>query len=63
MIIKLKIKNQNILMIIHISCSTVLDNGRFATGSKDKSIIIYNKDFKKDFEIKEHIKGIRCLIQ
>jgi WD40 repeat protein len=47
----------------YISCSTVLNDGRFATGSKDKSIIIYNKDFKKDLVIREHSKGVRCLIQ
>ena len=38
-----------------IWCSTVLKDGRFVTGSKDKSIIIYNnKTFKPDLIIKEH---------
>ena len=48
----------------YVSCSTVLHDGRFATGSKDKLIIIYNcENFKPDIVINEHKKGIRCLMQ
>ena len=47
-----------------IWCSTVLKDGRFVTGSKDNSIIIYNnKIFKPDLIIKEHNKGVTCVIQ
>ena len=47
-----------------IWCSTVLKDGRFVTGSKDKSIIIYNnKTFKPDLTIKEHSKDVNCIIQ
>ena len=47
-----------------IRCSTVLKDGRFVTGSKDKSIIIYNnKTFQPDIIIKEHKSGVNCLIQ
>ena len=36
----------------------------FATGSKDKSIIIYNKKtFKPDLTIKEHNDFVICIIQ
>ena len=38
-----------------IFCSAVLKDGRFATGSKDKTIIVFNnKTFKPDLTIKEH---------
>ena len=47
-----------------IWCSTVLKDGRFVTGSKDKSIIIYNnKTFKPDLTIKEHKYDVNCVIQ
>ena len=47
-----------------ISCSTVLKDGRFATGSYDKSIIIYNnKTFKPDLTIKEHNNDVNNVIQ
>ena len=38
-----------------IFCSAVLKDGRIATGSKDKEIIVFNnKTFKPDLTIKEH---------
>ena len=47
-----------------IYCATVLNDGRFATGSADKSIIIYNnKTFKPDLTIKEHSSYVYSLIQ
>ena len=47
-----------------IVCSTVLKDGRFVTGSVDKSIIIYNnKTFTPDLIIKEHEESINSLIQ
>ena len=47
-----------------INCATVLNDGRFATGSDDKSIIIYNnKTFKPDLTIKEHSSSVFSLIQ
>ena len=47
-----------------IWCSTVLKDGRFVTGSWDKSIIIYNnKTFKPDLIIKEHNRAVTCVIQ
>ena len=47
-----------------IYCATVLNDGRFATGSDDHSIIIYNnKTFKPDLTIKEHSSYINSLIQ
>ena len=47
-----------------ISCSTVLKDGRFVTGSYDHSIIIYNnKTFKPDLTIKEHSGPVYCIIQ
>ncbi len=47
-----------------IACATVLNDGRFATGSYDNSIIIYNnKTFKPDLTIKEHSSYIYSLIQ
>ena len=46
-----------------VSCSTVLKDGRFVTGSYDTSIIIYNnKTFKPDLMIKKHKDAITCLI-
>ena len=47
-----------------INCSTVLNDGRFATGSGDNSIVIYNnKTFKPDLTIKEHSSSVYSLIQ
>ena len=47
-----------------INCATVLNDGRFATGSYDNSIIIYNnKTFKPDLTIKEHSNCVCSLIQ
>ena len=47
-----------------IYCSTVLNDGRFATGSDDHSIVIYNnKTFKPDLTIKEHSSYVNSLIQ
>ena len=47
-----------------INCSTVLNDGRFATGSDDSSIVIYNnKTFKPDLTIKEHSSYVNSLIQ
>ena len=47
-----------------INCSTVLNDGRFATGSDDHSIVIYNnKTFKPDLTIKEHSSYVYSLIQ
>ena len=47
-----------------IRCSTVLKDGRFVTGSSDKSIIIYNnKTFKPDLTMKEHNDQVNCIIQ
>jgi len=48
----------------HIYCSIMLKDGRFATGSSDHSIIIYNnKTFKPDLTIKEHSGSVTCLTQ
>ena len=47
-----------------VLCSTVLKDGRFVTGSNDKSIIIYNKKtFKPDITIKEHNGAVSCIKQ
>ena len=47
-----------------ITCGIVLKDGRFATGSDDYTIIIYNnKTFKPDLTIKEHSGSVRCLTQ
>ena len=48
----------------YIACATVLNDGRFAIGSADNSIIIYNnKTFKPDLTIKEHSNSVYSLIQ
>ena len=42
----------------------MLKDGRFVTGSLDKSIIIYNnKTFKPDLTIKEHNGSVRSVIK
>ena len=52
------VKKPILIINVHknsICCSTVLNDGRIATSSYDKSIIIYNnKTFKPDLIIKEH---------
>ena len=47
----------------YISCSSVLNDGRFAIGANDNSIIIYNsKTFKPELAIKEHNNSISNII-
>ena len=47
-----------------IICGIVLKDGRFATGSGDHTIIIYNnKTFKPDLTIKEHSDYVNSLTQ
>ena len=48
-----------------INCSIALSDGRFAIGSQDKSITIYNTKniYKIDLIIKEHNGGVLCLTQ
>ena len=47
-----------------VSCATVLNDGRLATGSWDNSIIIFNKkSFKPDLKIREHMDDVVSLIQ
>ena len=56
-----------------VLCLTILNDGRLASGSRDKNIIIYNKiSFRPDIIIKEHSKNqqnnqpynnVCCLIQ
>ena len=47
-----------------IRCATLLKDGRFATGSDDKSIIIYNnKTFAPDITINIHSNTVTCIIQ
>ena len=62
--IKLKFITKLEYHTVGIRCSTLLKDGRFATGSFDGSIIIYNnKTFKPDLIIKEHNYAIHCLTQ
>ena len=47
-----------------ITCSTVLKDGRFATGSDDGSIIIYNNQtFEPDIIIRDHFGEVYCILQ
>ena len=47
-----------------VYCLCVLSDGRLASGSADKSIIIYNKEtFQPDLIIKEHNNTITCITQ
>jgi len=47
-----------------VYCLTLLNDGRLVSGSRDKSIIIYNKqNYKPDIIIKEHKDSINFLIQ
>ena len=58
LILKLKYHKQSIM------CSTILNDGRFATCSNDKSIIIYNnKTFKPDQIIKEHYDNVNYILK
>ena len=63
----IKLKEPKHIVKYHTSaiyCATVLNDGRFATGSFDNSIIIYNnKTFKPDLTIKEHSDWVYSLIQ
>ena len=63
----IKLKNPILKLKYHknnIKCAIVLDDGRFATCSSDKSIIIYNKiTFKPDLIIKEHCGSVNCILQ
>ena len=48
----------------YIYCLTLLNDGRFASGSRDNTIIIYNLEiYLPDIIIKEHNDYISCLIQ
>jgi len=45
-----------------IYCLSILKDGRLVSGSKDKSIIIYNKEtYKPDLIIKEHNRVVFCI--
>jgi len=47
-----------------ILCSTILKDGRFATGSDDGSIIIYNNQtFEPDIIIRDHTGDVYCILQ
>ena len=47
-----------------ITCSTVLKDGRFATGSNDRTIIIYNNQtFEPDIIIRDHKGEVYCILQ
>jgi len=47
-----------------ILCSTILKDGRFATGSDDGSIIIYNNQtFEPDIIIRDHFGEVYCILQ
>ena len=63
----IKLKEPKHILNYHtrgIACSTLLNDGRFATGSGDNSIIIYNdKTYKPDLTIKEHKDSVYSLIQ
>ena len=63
------IKNKNHILQLkyhtdRINCAIILNDGRFATCSNDKSIIIYNKKtFKPEIIIKEHKDFIKHILQ
>ena len=63
----IKIKNPIHILKQHngtISCATVLNDGRFATCSYDRSLIIYDKKkFKSDLIIKIHDDSINYILQ
>lgn len=54
---KLSLHSESILS------ATILNDERFVTCSKDKSIIIYNKTFQPDLRIKEHSDWVRYVTQ
>ena len=46
----------------YVYCLTLLKDGRLVSCSRDKSIIIYNKEtYKPDLTIKEHSKAVYCV--
>ena len=48
----------------NVLCLTLLNDGRLASGSRDNSIIIYNKTtYKPDLIIKKHNKAVCCICQ
>ena len=63
----IKSKNPSLKLKAHkgaILCATVLNDGRFATCSKDGSIIIYNdKTSKPDLVIQEHNDRVNYILQ
>jgi len=47
-----------------VSCLTSMNDGRLVSGSRDRSIIIYNKEtYKPDLIIKEHNGPVTCITQ
>ena len=63
----IKLKNPIHILNNHINeiyCLTILNDGRLVSGSRDNSIIIYNKiTYKPDLIIKEHNDIICCIKQ
>ncbi len=60
--------NENIKDIFNhsdsVNCLTLLNNYKFASGSSDKSIIIYNKEnYQPDIIIKQHSGSVEYLTQ
>ena len=48
----------------YLYCLSILNDGRLISGSRDKSIIIYNKTiYKPDLIINEHEGPVSCIIQ
>jgi len=46
----------------NVTCLTILKDGRLVSGSRDDSIIIYNKEtYKSDLKIREHGNSVYCL--
>ena len=62
-----KIENKNPIHNLtnhshYVYCLCVLKDGRLVSGSRDKSIIIYNKEtYKPDLIIKEHKDSVFCI--
>ena len=63
----MEIKEPKCILNYHtdcVLCLTVMNDGRLASGSRDCSIIIYNKEtYKPDLIIKEHNDYVNCIIQ
>ena len=63
----IKLKNPIHILNNHndrILCLTILNDGRIVSGSRDNSIIIYNKiTYHPDLIIKEHNDEVCCIIQ